>query len=64
MGLKDTIHGPILEVRWCYEDVMVKAQELGKKMTRAEAEEWLIRNAGALENAMVDFGWDAIKALL
>ena len=53
-----------LVMRWGWEDVAAMSGLKKKKMTKEQAEKWLEENGSALENAMTEFGWDAIKSLL
>lgn len=47
-------------IRWSPEDV----QELRPDWTLQQCEEWLAENAKYIEDATVEAGWNAIKALL
>ena len=48
------------EVLWTIEDVM----ELAPSMTRDQAEEWLFRNEGYIQDAMTQRGLDTLETLL
>jgi hypothetical protein len=51
---------------WCVEDVMglVKAKDLGWKLSEEQAKDFLERNAGRIQDLACESGWEVISALL
>lgn len=52
------------KVVWVPEDVLTKAQELGIKMSKREAADFLEGAARQIQSDMIVRGWDSIETLL
>lgn len=52
------------KVVWVAEDIVDAFNRRGKKLSEAQAEEWLMDNASQIENRLTELGWEVIDALI
>ena len=51
-------------IHWVPEDIVSAYANSGREVTKAAATDWLLKNAGHIEDRSVELGWEVIDTLL
>ena len=51
-------------IHWVPEDVKMACEHRGQEVSLEQATDWLLQNAGHIEDRSIELGWEVIDTLL